>query len=122
MTSPKLGPTGEQDARTYLEAKGMRFVTANWRCLSGEIDLVMLDRNELVFVEVKARRGDYAGRAEEAVGRAKARKLLATGEWFVSKHPEFQDRIWRIDLLALTYDREDRIKRVGHIVNAIVSG
>ena len=122
MSNPKLGPTGEQDARTYLEAKGMRFLTANWRCLSGEIDLVMLDRNELVFVEVKARRGDYAGRAEEAVGRGKTRKLLATGEWFVSKHPEHHDRIWRIDLLALTYDREGRIKRVGHIVNAIVSG
>ena len=122
MSNPKLGPTGEQDARSYLESKGMRFVTANWRCLVGELDLVMLDRNELVFVEVKARNGEFAGRAEEAVGKAKSRKLLATGEWFVSKHPEHRDRIWRIDLLALTYDGSGRIKRIGHIENAIVTG
>lgn len=122
MTTAKLGPTGERDARTFLEGKGMRHLTSNWRCLAGEIDLVMLDRQELVFVEVKARRGDYAGRAEEAVGKAKSRKLLATGEWFVSKHPEHRDRIWRIDLLALTYDREGRIMRIGHIENAIVTG
>lgn len=122
MSNASLGPTGERDAREYLEAKGMRFVTANWRCLVGELDLVMLDRNELVFVEVKARKGDYAGRAEEAVGKAKSRKLLATGDWFVSQHPEHRDRIWRIDLLALTYDGSGRIKRIGHIVNAIVTG
>jgi putative endonuclease len=122
MTEQKLGPAGEQDARNYLESKGMHYLTSNWRCLAGEIDLVMLDGNELVFVEVKARRGDAAGRAEEAVGRAKSKKLLATGEWFVAKHPAHHNRIWRIDLLALTYDREGRIKRIGHIVNAIVSG
>jgi putative endonuclease len=117
-----LGPTGERDARAYLESKGMRFIASNWRCLVGELDLVMLDRNELVFVEVKARKGDYAGRAEEAVGKAKSRKLLATGEWFVSKHPEHHARIWRIDLLALTYDSTGQIKRIGHIENAIVTG
>jgi putative endonuclease len=117
-----LGPTGERDARAYLESKGMRFIASNWRCLAGELDLVMLDRNELVFVEVKARKGDYAGRAEEAVGKAKSRKLLATGEWFVSKHPEHHNRIWRIDLLALTYESTGQIKRIGHIENAIVTG
>jgi putative endonuclease len=122
VSGPSLGPTGEQEARTYLESKGMQFVTANWRCASGEIDLVMLDGSELVFVEVKARRGDYAGRAEEAVGKAKSRKLLATGEWFVSRHPEHQPRIWRIDLLAITYDRSGKVSRIGHIVNAIVTG
>lgn len=122
MSAANLGPTGETDARTYLEAQGMIFITANWRCLSGEIDLVMIDRNELVFVEVKARKGDRSGRAEEAIGRAKARKLLQTGEWFVSRHPEHRDRIWRIDLLALTYDRHGKIARIGHIENAIVTG
>jgi len=100
----------------------MVFVTANWRCFAGEIDLVMLDGRELVFVEVKARRGERSGRAEEAIGRSKSRKLLMTGEWFVSRHAEHRDRIWRIDLLALTYDREGWIVRVGHIENAIVTG
>ena len=122
VSGRELGPAGEAAARSFLESKGMEFVTANWRCQTGEIDLVMLDRNELVFVEVKARRGEGSGRAEEAVGKAKSRKLLATGEWFVAKHPEHHQRIWRIDLLALTYDRDGRIRRIGHIENAIVTG
>jgi putative endonuclease len=122
MTGPALGVTGEQDARTYLEAQGMTFVASNWHCRAGELDLVMLDGDELAVIEVKARRGERSGRAEESVSPAKARKLLAAAEWFVSAHDAHHHRIWRIDLLALTYDRTGRIERIAHIPNAIVTG
>ena len=122
MTRSALGVTGEQDARTWLEGQGMRFVAANWHCRAGELDLVMLDGDELAIIEVKARRGERSGRAEESISAAKGRKLLAAAEWFVSEHDEHHARIWRIDLLALTYDRFGRIERIAHIPNAIVAG
>jgi putative endonuclease len=100
----------------------MRFVAANWHCQAGELDLVMLDGDELAVIEVKARRGERSGRAEESIGPAKARKLLAAAEWFVSAHHEHHARIWRIDLLALTYDQTGRIARIAHVPNAIVTG
>jgi len=116
-----LGAAGERHARAVLEGRGWRFVEANWRCTAGEIDLVMADGDELVFVEVKMRRGEGSGRAEDAVSPAKAARLLATGEWYVSEHPEWQDTIWRIDLMAITLGPGGGLLRVSHIENAVVT-
>ncbi len=65
-----LGRQGEAHARRHLEAHGLTFVGANWRCAAGELDLVMRDAEEIVFVEVKTRFGERLGRAEEAVSEA----------------------------------------------------
>lgn len=117
----QLGNSGEQLAQRYLESLGYRFVTRNWHCRAGELDLVMVDDDILVFVEVKARRGERAGRAEEAISHAKAHRLLATGEWFVADHPEFQEMTWRCDLVAITYT-DGGHPAISHYVNAIVEG
>lgn len=117
-----LGSVGEGIARRLLEAQGLSWVESNWHCLAGEIDLVMRDGDELVFVEVKLRRGDMAGRAEESISPSKGKKLLATGGWYVEAHPEVGDPIWRIDLLAITLDRSGRVERVSHVPNAVVAG
>jgi putative endonuclease len=100
----------------------MRFVSANWRRASGEIDLVMRDGDCIVMVEVKVRRGEGAGMAEESISKRKASRLLATGEWFIAEHPEFEDLPWRIDLVAVTIDRIGRLVRFTHIPDAVVSG
>lgn len=118
----ELGRIGERHARLRLEALGYRFLTGNWHCQAGELDLVMLDGDELVFVEVKTRRGERAGRADEAISPAKSRKLLAAGEWFVADHPEHHDRIWRIDLVAITIAPVTGVVTANHYINAIVSG
>jgi uncharacterized protein (TIGR00252 family) len=60
----RLGKSGEELARRYLERKGFDFVAANWRCRAGELDLVMRDGDTLVFVEVKTRHGEAAGRVD----------------------------------------------------------
>lgn len=115
----KLGFAGEQHARRFLESKGLRWVENNWRCAAGELDLVMIEGEWLVFVEVKTRRGEGAGRAEESISPAKGRKLLAAGEWYVAEHPEFADRIWRVDLVAITLARDGQVERVTHLANAV---
>jgi putative endonuclease len=118
----ELGRIGEQHARRVLEAKGYRFVTANWHCRAGELDLVMLDGDTLVLVEVKTRRGARAGRADDAITGPKAHRLLAAGEWFVADHPEHQHRIWRIDLVAITVSPTSGAVTHNHYVNAVVEG
>ncbi len=118
----KLGSVGEHHARLILERKGMEFVEANWRAPSGEIDLVMRDGELLVMVEVKVRRGDRAGAAEESISRAKAERLLATGEWYMAAHPEHSERPWRVDLVAITLDGRNVVARMRHIEDAVVAG
>jgi putative endonuclease len=114
----ELGDAGEHLARRQLEAAGYTCLAEQWRCPAGELDLVMLRSDELVFVEVKVRRGGLM-EAEQAVTPAQQRRLLATAQRFLMAHRELQELTWRIDLLAITMDREGRVTRVSHLENAI---
>jgi putative endonuclease len=117
-----LGAAGEQVARGHLERLGYEFVTANWRYPGGELDLVMRDREILVFVEVKTRRGERLGAAEESVTAAQARRLLLAAAMYLSEHAELADVYWRIDLVALTLATSGTIARLTHIVDAVHAG
>jgi len=118
----RLGTFGEGHARRFLEARGYKLIEANWSVRGGEIDLVMRDGNELVFVEVKTRHGEGAGRAEEAISTAKGARLLVLGEQYLMAHPDTGDVIWRCDLVAVTLDGSHRVVSVHHYANAVVSG
>ena len=115
----RLGNFGEAHARRHLEAKGYRFVAAGWSCSRGELDLVMVDGDELVVVEVKTRRGETMGRAEEAVGSAKARRLFAAAEAFLEANPALGELVWRVDLVAITLDQSGVVRDVTHYENAV---
>jgi putative endonuclease len=114
-----LGAAGEQLARRHLEGKGYGFVTANWRCPFGELDLVMRDGATLVFVEVKTRRGERLGAAEESVTSAQARRLLVAAEVFLAASPHLGDAIWRVDLVAITLDHCGAVARLNHLIDAV---
>lgn len=118
----RLGDTAEAHARRFLESRGMSFVAAQWRRPCGELDLVMLDGDCLVIVEVKARRGERAGRADDAITPAKAARLLTTAEWFVAEHPEHQHRVWRIDLVAIAIDPATGLPAMRHYINVVSAG
>ena len=115
----RLGAFGERYAARLLEERGHTIVTTGWRCGAGEIDLVTLDGAELVFVEVRTRRGDRFGTPEESIAGRKAARLLRLGDRFLAEHPEHAGRIWRVDLVALVLDRSGRIVRATHHVNAV---
>lgn len=118
----RLGAFGESHARRFLEAQGYTFIESNWRRKTGEIDLVMQDGVYLVFVEVKTRRGEPAGRAEESLSDAQSERLLAMAEHYLDEHPDYFGVIWRCDLVAVTLDTSGRVRSVRHYPNAIVTG
>ena len=83
-----MGAAGEERAAAWYREHGYEVLDRNWRCRTGEIDLVARRARELVFCEVKTRSGDRYGRPFEAVGRAKQlriRRLAA--EWLRSRRP-----------------------------------
>jgi putative endonuclease len=121
-TRTEFGLRGERYARARLERLGWSFVAANWHCRAGELDLIMRAEDALIFVEVKTRRGEWGGRAEESISTAKAARLLNAAEWFVAEHPDLDGLIWRIDLVAITVNDQDRVERWTHIRNAVVTG
>ena len=74
----------------------------NYRYRTGEIDLIMIDDQTLVFVEVKQRRDSQFGRPEESVGMAKQAKLGCTTANHLQCNDELQFWIRRFDVLAIT--------------------
>jgi putative endonuclease len=117
-----LGAAGERHARRHLEQQGYQFIAANWRCQFGELDLVMRDGEMLVFVEVKTRRGERMGGAEESVTQVKARRLLMAAQTFLTNNRHHAAAIWRVDLVAITLGASGAVTRLTHYVDAIRAG
>ncbi len=114
----KLGDFGEQAAAAHLIRRGYTLLECKWRGSGGEIDLVMREGAELVFVEVRTRRG-VAGLAEESVGPAKQTRLIALAYTYLEAVALPEDTAWRIDVVAIDVDRAGRIARLEHIRDAI---
>lgn len=95
------GALAEAHARRFLEAQGLRFVAANYRCRFGEIDLVMRQDQLLVFAEVRLRNRQDFGGAAASVTFAKQQKIIASAGAFLHHHPEFSRCNCRFDVLAL---------------------
>lgn len=73
-----IGENAEDRALEYLQQQGMTLVERNFRCKGGEIDLIMQERNTLVFVEVRKRADTrYGGAAASVTARKQARLVLA---------------------------------------------
>ena len=102
MTAPHLrrGQDGEHVAARFLAGKGLRIVARNYRTGGGELDLVCLDGETVVFVEVKTRGAAGRGRPEEAVTPAKQRRLVRVAAAFLSEQ-DWWDRPCRFDVVAV---------------------
>jgi putative endonuclease len=98
-----LGRLGEQAAAEYLASAGMRILDRNWRCASGEIDIVAAERQILVVCEVKTRSGTRYGTPLEAITRAKRVRLRRLAAQWLAAHGVLFDEV-RIDVVGLLKD------------------
>ena len=96
------GIDAEKAALAYLESRGLRLLERNYRCPAGELDIVMLEQKQLVFVEVRYRRTDQFGGAAPSVDSDKRRKLRWAGETFLQHHPRLSFDGCRFDVVAVT--------------------
>lgn len=99
-----LGRHGEMLAAGFMETQGMRIVDRNWRCASGELDIVAVDGDTLVIAEVKTRRSLDYGHPFEAVGAAKLARLYRLASLWCSEHEDMQElRLAhrRVDVVAV---------------------
>ena len=113
-----LGAFGERLAAAHLEAKGYRIRERNFRCPEGEIDIVAEDGDCLVFVEVRARRGDALGTPAESVTAAKERRLVAVATAYLQEHDSLPAN-QRIDVVTVELTPQGRLLAVRHIEGAV---
>ncbi len=99
----RTGREGERLAERLLKKQGLRLIRRNSRSIVGEIDLIMRERDEVVFVEVKTRSSRTWGEPEQAVTRAKQQRLIRHARQFVERH-KLQEHPLRFDVVAVLMD------------------
>lgn len=107
-----LGDFGERIAAHRLESQGMTVLERNVRVGRIEIDLVMRDRDEIVFVEVRTRRG-APGLAAESVDAAKLRRMWEAAAGYCEQHGIGLEAA-RIDVVAVDLDGRGVARSVEH--------
>lgn len=114
-----LGQTGEEIAVRFLERRGLRILARNLRSRLGEIDLVARDRDTLVFVEVKARRGAAGDPPQARVDALKRRRLARLALNYLARR-WLVDLGCRFDVVAVTLDSAGSAPKVEYFPSAFV--
>lgn len=113
-----LGKEGEKMGREYLASKGYKILAVNWRYNQQEIDIIALDKEELVVVEVKTRSSSVFGTPEFSVNRTKQRFLVNAATAYVQKNGIERDT--RFDIISIISN--GKTQEINHIENAFYPG
>lgn len=97
-----IGAKFERSTESHLNANGLRTLCRNYRCRSGEIDLIMADGEFVVFVEVRYRNNNRFGDPLESITAAKQKRIIRTATHFLSATPELLDRPCRFDAVGVS--------------------
>lgn len=108
------GKSGEELAKNYLISKGYKILAMNYRNRIGEIDIIAMDKDILVFVEVKTRTSISYGYAFEAVDLRKQRKIINTSLVYI-KYKNYINTQLRYDIIEVYMTKDFRIN---HLENA----
>ncbi len=112
----EIGKLGEDLACKYLQGRGYKILERNFEAKQGEIDIIALDKSEVVFIEVKTRSNVLYGKPAEAVNEIKQKHLVKTIEYYIySRHLEGE--LIRIDIIEI-YLWKNKY-RVNHIKQVI---
>ena len=98
------GDAVETAALAHLQARGLRLLERNAQSRGGELDLVMLDNDMLVFVEVRYRASDVFGGGAASVDMRKRRKLVHAAQVFLMQHPQHAQASCRFDVVDASGD------------------
>lgn len=109
----RLGESGEELAKRFLESSGYCIVARNWRCKLAEIDIIARDGETLVFIEVKTRTDSAFGSPADAVTLRKQRQIGKAAQWYLAEHDLFGTPA-RFDVIAIVLGKGGR-HQVEHI-------
>ena len=112
----QVGELGEKKALKYLKENGYKIMQRNFKCRTGEVDIIAMDGKTIVFIEVKTRRSLSYGLPCESVTAAKKKHILRTTRYYVSVN-KLEDHDQRIDVIEVYLSEGGTYYR--HIKNAI---
>ena len=115
MNNLNLGKKGEEIAAKFLKAKGFKIIETNFRIRGGEIDIIAVEDQTLVYVEVKTRTTNQFGSPEEAVTPNKIKFLKRSAKFYRNARKNLPD-LERIDVISIDFSKS-KTALVKHIKN-----
>jgi len=114
MSNISVGKNGEQIAKTFLEKQGYKILETNKRFSKYcEIDIIALDKDTLVFCEVKTRSTNFLGSPFEAITRSKYENIKKGIFLYIQNNPKYKK--FRIDAIAIVFKPELKINHLKNI-------
>ncbi|APC92098.1 MULTISPECIES: YraN family protein [Francisella] len=111
MQTTKIGNQAEEQACKFLKSQGLQILTQNFKALPyGEIDIIVTDKETLVFIEVKYRSKTTFATAEEMITFNKRKKLINTANIFLKRNPQYYNYDCRFDVIAINNNDVNWIK------------
>lgn len=101
-TTQQQGQLAEELACQYLQQKGMKLLERNYHCRFGELDLIMQDKQNLVFIEVRYRSNQAFGTGAETVTSNKQSKLVKTAAAYLQQHVKLAKYPARFDVISMS--------------------
>lgn len=101
-TTLPTGQWAENTAKDHLQNRGLRFNESNYRCKLGEIDLIMQDKETLVFVEVRSRNNSRFGSGLESVNQYKQAKLIRAAKHYLQTKRLYDKCQCRFDVVSVS--------------------
>ncbi len=98
----ELGRKGEAHARAYLRRHGVRILAENFACPAGEIDLIGLAEDRLLFIEVKTRSSNAFGPPQLAVHQRKQHQIVKAAQSYLAAHHK-SEVACRFDVVSVTF-------------------
>lgn len=114
--SNPVAKRGEELATNFLKNKGYKIIERNFRKGYGEIDIIAIYRNILVFVEVKTRTTNLFGSPLEQISYSKLKTLIKTAHFYKLNNPKLPDSL-RIDAIAVMLDDNNNLINIEHVEN-----
>jgi len=118
MKRRDTGILGENLARDFLKKRGYHIRETNYRCPEGEIDIIAMHKDSLVFIEVRTKKSLQFGSPEESITPTKMERLRAVASRYQQTHNNLP-LSWRIDVVAIELDRKNKPLRIELIENAV---
>jgi len=97
-----IGQRAEQKACDFLQQQGLRLIFRNYHNRHGEIDLIMQDGNDIVFIEVRARARNQYGSAIESIDTKKQYKLIKTAAYYLQYFYKAEEINCRFDVIGIS--------------------
>lgn len=110
MNKRAIGTIQEDKAAAYLQEQGFLLLERNYRCRTGEIDIIAADGSYLVFVEVKYRKNNDKGLSLEAVNYRKQTVICKVARHYLMTHHKAEDTPCRFDVVGIDNQKITLVK------------